>query len=158
MQRIHEFLVEECPRESIYEVIKAGRFDKGQLLLPGSAITLYCRIDGHPLEECIHLTHARTRFNGRRLWFVCPCCRRRCRDLFVTPYLHSWQCRICHKLTHASQRFHRQLRYEYIEKYEHRQKRIEKKLKNKYLRNPTKVMLINEFQILGKLSSYRKKS
>src|SRR5438128_2671402 len=43
----------------------------------------------------------------RRWWFLCPRCRRRCEALYAMPGAsrEDWQCRLCHRLIYASQRY-----------------------------------------------------
>ena len=69
----------------------------------GHALKIKChRADGEVAEVAtVYLESTRMYFGGRRLWFRCPRCDRRCRVLFGT-----WRiaCRRCHGLRYCSQR------------------------------------------------------
>jgi len=39
---------------------------------------------------------------GRRWWFGCPGCGRRCGVLYLAPGRSRWRCRVCERLTYAS--------------------------------------------------------
>ena len=152
-KRSYRFLIEECPKISLYEAIKQARVDRSHIQpLIGSKVTVSGEVYGNPLIEEVSLCHSRTHFRGWRIWFTCPKCHRRARDLYVTKDFHSWRCRYCHNLTYSSQRRHKNWIYEAIDKYDIRQGRIEKKLANKYLRTPTKLSLMLEFCILTKVA------
>lgn len=43
-------------------------------------------------------------FGGRRIWFHCQLCRRRCGKLYLTREQPRLWCRLCHNLAYASQR------------------------------------------------------
>lgn len=57
------------------------------------------------LGVTVSFTISKTKFNGKRIWFVCPNCKRR----VGTIYKHSTQeivgCRICLSLRYKKQRF-----------------------------------------------------
>jgi len=53
----------------------------------------------------IRLTISKTRFNGTRLWFMCPKCNKRVGTLFKHPVNSFLACRICLKLKYRKQRF-----------------------------------------------------
>ncbi len=61
----------------------------------------------HGREEQLAAVAIRQPFGGRRWYFVCPRCRRRCRALYVPFATHALACRLCHRLTHESQRLNR---------------------------------------------------
>jgi len=42
-------------------------------------------------------------FGGKRWWFRCPSCGRRCRILYLPPFENKFACRLCHNLTYRSQ-------------------------------------------------------
>jgi len=76
----------------------------GILSLPG-AIQLVYRVrdtgeEWQDVSERIPLAETDTAFGGRRQWFQCPTCRRRCRVLYCR---RLFRCRICHGLSYASQ-------------------------------------------------------
>jgi hypothetical protein len=59
--------------------------------------------DGAPLDvvEAVPFIFTNTNFNGRRAWFQCLACKRRCRVLYGGRY---FRCRRCYGLAYASQR------------------------------------------------------
>lgn len=76
----------------------------GIVASPG-AIQLVYRIRGPDEEwriinECIPLVETETAFGGRRQWFQCLTCGRRCRVLYCR---RLFRCRMCHGLSYASQ-------------------------------------------------------
>ncbi len=54
----------------------------------------------YDISEAIHFAWTSTRFGGRRQWFVCPGCSRRCRVLLGGT---RFRCRNCHVLRYSSQ-------------------------------------------------------
>jgi hypothetical protein len=52
------------------------------------------------VDELIAYSHTATNFNGRRQWFVCPSCGRRCGVLYG---FSRFRCRSCFCLTYSSQ-------------------------------------------------------
>jgi hypothetical protein len=54
-----------------------------------------------PLRQTIALTYTSPHFGGRRTWFLCPGCGRRCAKVF---FLGEFRCRECHGLHYQSQR------------------------------------------------------
>jgi hypothetical protein len=59
--------------------------------------------DGAPMDvlEIVPFLHTATRFGGRRAWFQCLACRRRCGVLYGG---HHFRCRRCYGLAYNSQR------------------------------------------------------
>jgi hypothetical protein len=59
--------------------------------------------DGAPLDvsELVPFDFTATKFGGRRAWFQCLACKRRCRVLYGGRY---FRCRRCYGLAYASQR------------------------------------------------------
>lgn len=53
----------------------------------------------------VKLTTTKTRFNGERLWFVCPSCDRRIHTLYQHPFSQDLGCRVCLGLAYSKQRF-----------------------------------------------------
>ena len=45
MRKKYSFTVQECPRESIGQIIRENKFDKNQLMFPGAKITISCMIE-----------------------------------------------------------------------------------------------------------------
>ena len=56
--------------------------------------------DWRDVDELIPFVYSRTNFPGRRAWFHCPSCCRRCRVLYGGAY---FRCRKCHGLRYESQ-------------------------------------------------------
>ena len=53
----------------------------------------------------VKFTTTKTRFNGERLWFLCPICERRIHTLYQHPIQHIVGCRTCLRLVYSKQRF-----------------------------------------------------
>ena len=51
----------------------------------------------------VHLDTTPCNFGGKRWWFRCPNCNRRCRILYLPPRGEYFLCRLCHNLTYESQ-------------------------------------------------------
>jgi hypothetical protein len=63
----------------------------------------------HPVvlsERCL-LTATRPRYGGRRWWFLCPGCGRRCRCVYLPPGGSCLGCRVCLGLAYRVQRVDR---------------------------------------------------
>lgn len=60
----------------------------------------YGEEDWQSVEEDIWFDWTDTAFGGRRRWFICPSCCRRCRILYGGSLL---RCRKCYRLTYESQ-------------------------------------------------------
>ena len=52
------------------------------------------------ISEFVPIVETATNFGGRRLWFACLSCRRRCRIIYGGMY---FRCRRCHRLKYQSQ-------------------------------------------------------
>lgn len=57
----------------------------------------------HDVHDVIHFEWTHQHIGGKRRWFSCPGCKRRCRILFGGVY---FRCRKCHRLVYDSQ-YHR---------------------------------------------------
>ena len=53
----------------------------------------------------IGLTTSKTRFNGERIWFVCPSCGKRVGTIYKYPVNQILGCRVCLNLKYKAQRF-----------------------------------------------------
>lgn len=53
----------------------------------------------------INFTTSRTKFNGKRVWFLCPNCGRRIGTIYKHPTEEIFGCRICLNLKYRKQRF-----------------------------------------------------
>jgi|SRR5215470_16982295 len=59
--------------------------------------------DGTTSTFRIVVTFTQTSFHGRRAWFLCPRCQRRCRKLYVNGFYKILACRRCLGLRYRSQ-------------------------------------------------------
>lgn len=58
---------------------------------------------GQYTEELLRLVWTPTAGNkGRRYWFACPYCSRRCAKLYIPPGYRHFGCRLCMNLTYSS--------------------------------------------------------
>ncbi len=57
------------------------------------------------LGYSVSFTTSRTRFNGNRLWFICPFCSRRVGILYQQVTIKSLACKSCLGLKYKKQRF-----------------------------------------------------
>jgi hypothetical protein len=55
-------------------------------------------------HQIITLQASALRFGGRRWWFDCPKCERRCAKLYLPPHRDEFACRICYNLQYRSER------------------------------------------------------
>ena len=58
--------------------------------------------DWQPFNYVVPITTTRVYLGGRRYWFSCPDCGRRCGKLYLPFDGHKFACRDCHDLTYAS--------------------------------------------------------
>lgn len=90
------FLVEHCNNISIDNLIRMAnqqikkQFIQNQLIVLGISV---------------QLTTSKTRFNGKRIWIVCPNCERRVGIIYQQPISKVLGCRVCLKLTYWKQRY-----------------------------------------------------
>ncbi len=88
--------VEGCPKITIDHLLKQCRQDFKE-----SMITSQLKIMGVNVE----LTASKTKFNGKRLWFKCPLCRKKIGVLFKHPISQLIGCRLCLHLRYQKQRY-----------------------------------------------------
>ena len=74
---------------------------------PGEEVIyfLYTRTKGEHNEVCKYVVKLDTtpcNFGGKRYWFRCPLCKRRCLELFLPLGEKVFACRLCYKLTYLS--------------------------------------------------------
>lgn len=62
--------------------------------------TLRAEDDWQDVNELISFAWTDANFNGRRQWFACPSCNRRCRIIYGGAY---YRCRNCYRLKYESQ-------------------------------------------------------
>jgi hypothetical protein len=58
------------------------------------------RGEWHDVDELVPTVWTPTQFGGRRQWFICLKCGRRCRVLYGG---RRFRCRCCHRLSYSSQ-------------------------------------------------------
>ena len=56
-----------------------------------------------PYSYNVYIETTPCNYGGKRWWFRCPSCHRRCRVLYLPYYAKVFACRICHNLTYESQ-------------------------------------------------------
>ncbi|PLC51433.1 hypothetical protein CR159_04240 [Pollutimonas subterranea] len=56
--------------------------------------------DEHEVSECVQTTTTACNYGGERIWFVCPCCDRRCAIVYLSRQV---ACRTCQKFRYPSQ-------------------------------------------------------
>ncbi len=57
--------------------------------------------DDHCDQISLEYTHPR--YGGERMWFLCPSCSRRCRDVYMPLDCYLWGCRVCLDLSYATE-------------------------------------------------------
>ena len=147
-------LVESCARVNIHEIVRLTKVPKWKLLLP----LTYPSVDFDLVSaEGIYQRHfsvglqfatSKTNFVGTRLWLRCPSCSRRVVNWYCPQDESEFLCRHCHNLSYKSQSLHRLASWESSGKFYSRQKRIQRKLRNRWLRRPTKEALISQYNSL----------
>ncbi|MDE2021993.1 MAG: hypothetical protein KGI71_03770 [Patescibacteria group bacterium] len=90
------FLIDECRRISVWEVMSRVREKMKRALLDLELSTL---------DVQIGLTMTKTPFGGMRYWFVCPLCSKRVGTLFVHPLSEKLGCRTCLGLEYRKRRY-----------------------------------------------------
>ena len=55
-----------------------------------------------PVSEIIGIETTKQHFGGRRWWFSCPECNRRCSKIYLPPGKRLFSCRQCYRLTYRS--------------------------------------------------------
>ena len=149
-------LIEGCTRFNLYEILRENRhISKETLLAPFTypSVTLTAK-SAYPKAERIKtvplfFTTKPGTYGGTRLYLMCPQCFRAVTDYYLPSINSEFLCRHCHNLAYACQSRHRDSFWEKFHKHGHKQKKIQRKMRNKWLRNPTKERLILEFKSLG---------
>jgi hypothetical protein len=90
------WLVDQCQRISIDLIIQKANREKRSTFISQEIGLLGIELN---------LTHTPTRFNGKRLWLVCPLCNSRRRDLYKHPMNNAVGCRECLNLKYRNQRY-----------------------------------------------------
>ena len=61
------------------------------------------------IENWVMIESTQCFYGGKRWWFLCPNCERRCRVLYLPPDQTYFSCRICHNLCYRSEQVKRSL-------------------------------------------------
>lgn len=72
--------------------------------LANNILDLAYTIAGQPVRCAIAICTTRPHFGGRRLWWHCPQCDRRCRKLYLASGEKTYMCHVCADLTYLSTR------------------------------------------------------
>jgi len=73
----------------------------GYTVLVGDRLHLSYRHQDRPYDVLVHLCYSALGSGGRRPWWTCPACGRRCGVLYLRGGVFA--CRCCHDLVYASQ-------------------------------------------------------
>lgn len=73
----------------------------GYTVLVGDRLHLSYTSNGHAYDVLVHLGYSALGSGGRRSWWLCPACGRRCGVLYLRG--GAFACRRCHDLVYASQ-------------------------------------------------------
>ncbi|MGE0713360.1 MAG: hypothetical protein AB7N76_35815 [Planctomycetota bacterium] len=93
--------------------------------------------EGHEAQH-VGVTYSAATF-GRRRWFVCPVCARRCAVLYLPPGASAFRCRRCHELSYRVQQ--RRSRPFRIGRAQHQLDRVRRQLVRPRLRRSTRARL-----------------
>jgi Zn-finger protein len=89
-------LVEQCQRININELLRTVEAESKQITLRAKFEVLGVRIE---------TTSTPCHFGGKRLWFICPFCKRRVGTLYKPPAKDELLCRKCHGLGYSRSRY-----------------------------------------------------
>ena len=90
------FYLEACQRIEIDDFVrKANEQVKLQLI----------QTQIRALDVELKLTTSKTRFNGKRYWFICPTCNSRAGVIYKHPTSREIGCRKCMKMLYLGQRY-----------------------------------------------------
>ena len=64
-------------------------------------LILQYKYRGESIEQDIRFTWTRCNFGGKRIWFLCPCCSRRCAVVYT--YEKYFACRLCSNIAYQTQ-------------------------------------------------------
>ena len=97
--------------------------------------------DWEPVEQMVYFDRTPCHIGGDRLWFLCPCCQRRCEVLAIADKYPA--CRKCYRLPYRSQCEDR------VGRLQMRQEKLEAMLwgdKRKWWRKAKRERLLNELE------------
>jgi len=92
-----DFLIaENCYKVKVDDLVKKAQEGLKMRLLEA-------HVEALGVEVCF--TTSKTKFNGKRFWFLCPNCGRRIGTIYKYPTEEIFGCRICLNLKYRKQRF-----------------------------------------------------
>lgn len=93
----------KAPRVESMRRIDLVDFKGGERLRKGSKLVVICNFPNEQsVRATIDIVETTTAFGGRRPWFLCPDCSRRCRALHACRR-SGVRCRLCHGARYSSQ-------------------------------------------------------
>ncbi len=66
----------------------------------GGGVRFDYRMGEHRVSQHVSTTATACHYGGDRVWFICPCCNRRCAHVYIGRQV---ACRTCHRLKYQSQ-------------------------------------------------------
>lgn len=88
--------VENCQKISVNDLVRIATKNLKKLIIEAQI---------EALGLSFKLTTSKSRFNGERLWFVCPICSKRAGTLFNDSLRNLTGCRKCLNLLYSKQRY-----------------------------------------------------
>lgn len=89
-------IVEDTQKVSINKLVRIATKDLKKRIVEAKI---------EALGITVRLTTSKTRFNGERLWFICPICRKRAGNILYNALQNLTGCRKCLRLIYRKQRF-----------------------------------------------------
>lgn len=89
-------LIDQCQKIDINQFIQTANHEYKKRLIKSHI---------EALGQQIQLTSTPTRFEGQRLWFICPLCEHRVGNLYQHPIKQIVGCRNCLQLKYRNQRY-----------------------------------------------------
>jgi len=117
-----------------------------EMLIAIGSIDMRVTVCEEEHEINIPLTTAETGFGGQSIYFKCSHCQKRIRNLYYNRY--RFGCRKCLDLSYELIKYRNSRFYE-VAKVSHQLNKVQSKLRNKWLRNPTKSRLRKEEKEIG---------
>ena len=91
----------------------------------------------HEFDYYVRIETTPCYFGGKRWWFRCPGCNRRCRIIYQPPGARVFACRICHNLTYKSQQEKRWSWFDIIKRAQRLDEKV-RQLRNQQRRSKRK--------------------
>lgn len=90
------FVAENCRKIKIDELVSEALKEVKKSLIEAQV---------QALGVDVAFTTSKTKFNGERIWFICPNCKRRAGTLYEYPLIRKIGCRVCLNLVYKKQKF-----------------------------------------------------